>query len=64
MTSKVQREKKSYERNRPQKEQPSNKRTNSEESDQTHVHEFLASTKLAEEGETDIIIVLQGLQVK
>src|SRR3954454_11100873 len=49
--SKVKRERENYERNRPQKEVQSNKKTNSEESEQTHVHEFLASTKLAEEGE-------------
>ncbi|WP_374966482.1 YmaF family protein [Lysinibacillus sp. RS5] len=33
------------------KEEPSNKKKASEESVQTHVHEFLASTKLAEEGD-------------
>ncbi|MBV7509361.1 YmaF family protein [Bacillus sp. sid0103] len=49
--SKVQRGRENYERNRSQKDAQSNNQTNSEESEQTHVHEFLASTKLAEEGE-------------
>ncbi|WP_045523329.1 YmaF family protein [Neobacillus niacini] len=49
--SKAQRQRENYERNRSQKGEQSNKNTNSEESEQTHVHEFLASTKLAEEGE-------------
>lgn len=49
--SKVQRGRENYERNRSQKEEQSNRKTNSKESEQTHVHEFLASTKLAEEGE-------------
>ncbi|MEH7479550.1 YmaF family protein [Neobacillus drentensis] len=49
--SKVQRGRENYERNKSQNEEQSNKKTNSEESAQTHVHEFLASTKLAEEGE-------------
>ncbi|MEH7309277.1 YmaF family protein [Neobacillus drentensis] len=49
--SKVQSDRENYERKRSQKEEQSNKKTNSEESVQTHVHEFLASTKLAEEGE-------------
>ncbi|MEH7503795.1 YmaF family protein [Neobacillus drentensis] len=49
--SKVQGDRENYERKRSQKEEQSNKKTNSEETVQTHVHEFLASTKLAEEGE-------------
>ncbi|WP_026565354.1 YmaF family protein [Bacillus sp. UNC41MFS5] len=49
--SKVQKGRENYERNRSQKEEQSNNRTNSEEAEQTHVHEFLASTKLAEEGD-------------
>ncbi|MFP5115980.1 YmaF family protein [Bacillaceae bacterium C204] len=49
--SKAQKGRENYERKKSQKEEQSNKKTNSEESEQTHVHEFLASTKLAEEGE-------------
>ena len=49
--SKDSREKDKSEKDRSQKEEKSNNKTSSNETIQTHVHEFLASTKLAEEEE-------------